>query len=284
MFEELDDLHGSEVRSVNESTIGFQSAVSPNVLYGKHVTSGAWIARNEDAAYIFDLMYSPDGDLYTKNNNTLLYSQDNGETFSSIDYPNSIFAFEYAKVYVLHDDILFISDNTTGDCYYSLNNGQSWVWVGQLLLSTDPVVKLVDTFIYVADPSWFGARIIARINKNTGHLEIANMASLASNYIIVYYQIMEDGTVYMYGRNNVGPQIGDHLLQYKFGQDVESLGLFPNLKMYSHFMPLGQYYTLSDHLQRTFLMVLNFNPWSLPDSQMKVTGGSYFLKMIMSTS
>ena len=228
VFEELADLPGSFVRSVNESRTGSQSAVTPEDLYGKTVTSSSWIHRGHDVASIYDVMYSPDGDLYTKNDSTILYSQNNGETFTVIDWPNGIYPpFNYTYLYVLDDDVLFINDYS-GHCFYTLNNGQSWHWVGQLILSSDPVIRKVDNFIYVADPTIFGAGIIARINVSTNQVEIVDIVRLAPQYEFLFCQIIDDGTIYMFGLEFGVPQSKDHLLRYKFGQDIESLGPFPN--------------------------------------------------------
>ncbi|MGB4850142.1 MAG: T9SS type A sorting domain-containing protein [Saprospiraceae bacterium] len=228
VFEELDVVPGTFLYSVDESRTGSQCALTSDALFGKSVTSTTWIERGQDVSDIYDLRYSPDGDLYTKNDSVILYSQDNGETFTTIKFPNGIYPpFTYTYVYVLDDDVLFVND-FSGHCYYTLNNGQSWHWAGQLLLSSDPVVRLVDHFIYVADPSFTGAGIIARINVNTGQVETVDMNSLAGQVALIFSQITEDGTVYMFGQDYSGPENEDHLYQYKFGQDFKAIGPFPN--------------------------------------------------------
>ncbi|HZV70853.1 MAG TPA: T9SS type A sorting domain-containing protein [Saprospiraceae bacterium] len=274
VFEEVDNVPGT-FWSINESRTGLQSAVTSDALFGKTVPGPAWIERDQDVSDIYDLMYSPDGDLYTKNNNTILYSQDNGETFASINFPNGIFPpFNYTYVYVLDDDMLFVNDYG-GHCYYSLNNGQSWIWAGQLALSSDPEVRLVDNFIYIADPSFVGAGIIARINVDTGQNEIVDVNTFGSQWGFIFYQILEDGTVIGHGRSNSGPQNEEHLLQFKFGQDVESLGIFPNLVNAQSLYAVGStLYAFELNIARVFNGI-EFQPLTyigLPQS-----GDKYFL-------
>ena len=228
VFEEVPNVPVGTLRSVNESGTGLQSAVTSAALFGKTMTSTKWIERNEDVTDIYQVMYSPDGDLYTKNNDVILHSQDNGETFATIDLPNGMFSFVFGLLFVLDDDVLFVYDHDQGHCYFTINNGQSWGWAGQIFLSQEPAVRLVDNFIYVSDPSWIGAGIVARINVNTSQTAVVDMRTLADPYSIIFSQILEDGTVYMFGRDNSGPQAVDHLLKYKFGEDLESLGPFPN--------------------------------------------------------
>ena len=229
VFEEVSEVPISVIRRVNESETGLQSALTAGGLYGKTVTGSSWVERDQDVASIYNVMYSPDGDLYAKNDNEILYSQNNGESFTVIDWPNGALPpYNYTYLYVLDDDVLFINEYL-GHCFYSLNNGQSWQWAGQLGLSSDPMVRLVDNYIYVADPSWTASGIVARCNINTGQTEIVDMNALAGQWIFFYTQIMEDGTIYAHGRDFGNPQGGEHLLKYQFGQEVESLGIFPIL-------------------------------------------------------
>jgi hypothetical protein len=234
VFEELDAVNGT-IFSVDECRTGIQSALTSDALFGKLVTSPNWIERSQDVTNVYDIRYSPDGDLYTKNDSLILYSQDNGVTFTVIAWPNGIYPpFDFTWLYVLDNDVLFIND-WSGHCFYSINNGQSWVWVGQLILSSDPVVKLVGNFIYISDPSITGAGIIGRINVNTNESDYEDITS-QTPYQIIYSQILDDGTVYMFGIDISGPENEFLLLQYKFGQNVESLGPFPNpTDMFSFF-------------------------------------------------
>lgn len=228
VFEEVVTVPGTSIRHIDESSTGLQSVVTSERLFGKTVTGSSWIQRDQDVTDIYDVMYSPDGDLYTKNDSFILYSQNNGETFTVIDWPNGIYPpFNYTYLKVLDDDVLFINDYS-GHCFYSLNNGQSWQWAGQLILSFETMVRMVDNFIYIADPSFIGAGIIARIDVNTGQIEIVDILRQAIPYDLIYGQIIEDGTVYMLGIDPSGPQSEYHLLQYKFGQEVESIGPYPN--------------------------------------------------------
>ncbi len=228
IFEEITPIPGTVLFDIDESSTGFQSAVTQESLFGKPVTGSSWVLRNQNAASIYDLQHSPDGDLYTKNDSLILHSQNNGETFTVIDWPNGIFPpFNFTYLYVLDDDVLFIYDYG-GHCFYTLDNGQLWHWAGQLLLSSEPVVRLVDNYIYVADPSFVGAGIVAQINSITGQVEIVDMNILAGQIEFIYSQITEDGAVYMLGKDYSGPQSEFLLLRYYFGQNIESLGPFPN--------------------------------------------------------
>ena len=239
VFEEVSNLPGGLLRSINESRMGLQSAVSTEAIFGKTVTGSAWTERDQDVTDIYTMMYSPDGDLYTKNNEAILYSQDNGETFATIDFPNGIFSYENTFVYVLDDDALFISDYNTGYCYYSIDNGQSWHWSGQLFLSTELAVTMVDNYIYVADASWLGAGIIARIDVLTEQTEIIEIVRLSTQYEFVQCVVQEDGTVYFYAWDVVSPEGGYYLLEYKFGQELVSLGLFPPPGNFNTFFSIG---------------------------------------------
>ncbi|MBP8086381.1 MAG: T9SS type A sorting domain-containing protein [Saprospiraceae bacterium] len=230
VFEEIHEAPPSILWTVNESETGLQCLLTSGILYGKTLASPTWLERDVDVTLLYGLMYSPDGDLYARNNSTILYSQDNGETFDTIDYPNGIVSFTYTFLYVLDDDVLFVADPPSGHCFYSLDNGQSWVWSGQYLLNTAPVVRLVDNFIYVAEPAWFTeGGIVARCNVNTGLTELVDLNELPGQWIFKYLQILEDGTVYGHGRDHSSPEGGEHLIQYKFGQEIESLGIYPNL-------------------------------------------------------
>ena len=228
VFEEVTPVPGTFVRHIDESSTSLQSLVTSEALFGKTLTGSTWIQRDQEVTDIYDVMYSPDGDLYTKNDSFILYSQNNGETFTVISWPSETFPpYDGTNLYVLDDDVLFIND-FLGYCYYSINNGQSWQLGGQLFLSIETVARMVDDFIYLDDPSSIGAGIIARINVSTGQLEIIDILRLAIPYDPIYCQIIEDGTVYMLGIDPSGPESENHLLQYKFGQEVESLGLYPN--------------------------------------------------------
>ena len=239
VFEEVTPVPGALVRHIDESSTGLQSVVTSEALFGKTVTGSSWIERDQDVTDIYNVMYSPDGDLYTKNNDAILHSQDNGVTFTTIDFPNGIFSYENTFVYVLDDDALFISDYSNGYCYYSINNGQSWHWSGQLFLSTELAVTMVGNFIYVADASWLGAGIIARIDVLTEQTEIIEIVRLSNQYEFVQCIVQEDGTVYFYAWDVVSPEGGYYLLEYKFGQELVSLGLFPPPGNFSTFFSIG---------------------------------------------
>ncbi len=254
IFEEVAELPLSEYPlRVNESNTGFQSALTAGTLFGKTVTSPTWIERDVDVTSLYSMFYSPDGDLYARTNSAILYSQDNGETFTPIDYPVGLATYNYTHLFVLEDDVLFIADLNSGRCFYSVDNGQSWVELDQYVVSSVPDVKLVDHFIYVVDATWTGAGKVARSNVNTGETEIVSMNELPGVWEFYKAQIMEDGTVYAHARDLQGPDPGDYLIRYKFGQEIESLGTFPNLiTSFSLYAAGSTLYSLQANMIRVF--------------------------------
>ena len=241
VFEEITPQPGGMLRDINESRTGMQCLLTDEDMFGKALAGSSWMKRNQNVSTMYDVMYSPDGDLYTKNDSFILYSQNNGETFTHIDWPNGLFPpYTYTNLFVLDDDVLFLSDNSSY-CYYSLDNGQSWHWIGQLFLSWDLVVRKVGNFIYMADPSFFGEGVVSRVNVTTGQYESVDMIdlSLSRQIEIIYWQIVEDGTIYMYGQDFSGPQNIDLLLEYKFGEDLVPLGAYPNPTSAFSFFAVG---------------------------------------------
>lgn len=249
-LEELDKIPDYFVRTVNESATGSHCVLTDQALYGKSVISPEWLESEADVTNVYEVAYSPDGDLYTKNNSTILHSQDNGETFTTIDFPNGIYFFDYVYLYVLDDDVLYIADTGSGHCFYSLNNGQSWVWTGQYIHQVEPVVRMVGNFIYVSEPYW--AVIVARINVTTGQTEIVDMNSVSDRWTYVFSEILDDGTLCFFGFDFFNQEAGPQLLQYRFGEDLVSFGEFPDLPIHVFYAVDSELYSFGSNAAHVF--------------------------------
>jgi uncharacterized repeat protein (TIGR01451 family) len=234
LAEQLPDIDYAFVYKVNESAQENQISLTSNALFNKNINDANWVELDTSGSTNYQVQYSPDGDLYVNRITDILYSADNGNSFSTIELPENGFPLSNYLMEVLDNDIIFII-GILGGSYYTLNNGQDWIPANFISYLDYPQVKLVDNYILVADTDY--DFVISRINITTNEVTVEELGIFIS---IIYsgFTIQDDGTMYFQGQdaNNNNPE---GLYRYRFGEDLEFIGQFQELSIVSLFASSG---------------------------------------------
>ncbi|HJW30880.1 MAG TPA: hypothetical protein VJ508_16715, partial [Saprospiraceae bacterium] len=219
------DINYALVSSLDESTQDRQFAITSNALFRKNVSDPNWTELDSSANTGYQIQYAPNGDLYINRRSDILYSTDNGQSFSTITLPeDQILPGDYI-MHVLDDHILFIIGGLLGQCYYTVNNGQDWIAVPLSFFIDLPKVKLVDNYILIADLDY--AYDVYRIDLATNAVTSVH---LGDYFPLDYYgsAILDDGTIYFQGFDTNGGH-PDGLYRYRIGEGLHYLGAFDEL-------------------------------------------------------
>ena len=223
--EHYPNINHAFVYSVNESRKNDQVSLTSNAFFHKKSSETNWVETDSIGGYNYEVQYSPDGDLYINRKTDILYSTDNGSTFTTIALPEDEFSSSGYSMEVLDNDILFLLNGYLGRCYYSLNNGQHWVQVDISFYYPFPKVKLVNNYIIIAELEY--QFMVSRINMANGQLE---SESFSDFYVLDYIgsAILDDGTIYFQASSFNG-SLDEGLFRYRFGEGLKFIGQFDQL-------------------------------------------------------
>lgn len=217
------EINHPHVFKAGESLQDDQFVLTSNFLFHKKIGDLLWDQTDSIGGLNYQTQYSPDGDLYLNRKSHLEYSNDNGASFSVIELPQGWAPEEYNYMHVLDNDIIFMSNRLSVDCYYTMNNGQDWILAGVSFPLSTPIVTLVDDYILAVELSqYFTASKI-----NLANHEVA-VDDLGDNFSLVLgATFAEDGTLYF---QTYDFMLGNEsLYRYQFGENVKFLGHFEEL-------------------------------------------------------
>ena len=220
------DIKQPYVTDVDEMN-GYQFALTSNELLSKNINDDFWIELDSSGSFGYRMQYAPDGDLYVARENDILYSSDQGHSFSSISLPGTEHQIHQYFLKVLGNDILFFDIGNYGQAYYSVNNGQDWIAVEITIHGEKPEVKLVGNDIMISDLG--NPFVFAKINvitHETTPVEVNAVGGILTSAVA----ILDDGTFFIQ-LNKIGDT--ERIYRYKFGEELEYLGAFPELSYYS---------------------------------------------------
>jgi|GEM_PF-2643959 len=215
--EKRPDINYAFVEYIDESTQNKQFALTSNALFHKHNIDSNWIEVDSIVTTDYDVQYGPNGDLYINRKTDILYSTDNGTSFTILQLPPSQFPEIEFSMRVLDDGVLFVHDLNLGETYYSLNNGQDWIPTGITFTYDDLLVRKIDHNIVIANLD--GYFDVTTINVITGEQTYSEM-DVSFLYSTESSVMQDDGTIYFsaYDINGVNPE---GLFRYRIGQGVE---------------------------------------------------------------
>ncbi|HEY3387364.1 MAG TPA: T9SS type A sorting domain-containing protein [Saprospiraceae bacterium] len=223
--EKWPDINYTFVYSVDESNKHHQALLTSNALYQKNTIDPSWIKTDSIGGDYFDVEYSPNGNLYVNITAEILFSKDNGVSFSSIPLPETEFPPYIYSMNVLDDNVLVVFIGLFDQCYYTLNNGQDWVFVPSSFSLIAPVIKLVENSILMAEVGYLLE--VTKINLETNEVTNINLGNFFSwtSYSSV---IAEDGAIY-FTAQDIDEIQPEGLYRYRFGETPEYLGPFQEL-------------------------------------------------------
>ncbi|MGB4850136.1 MAG: hypothetical protein WBP41_19585, partial [Saprospiraceae bacterium] len=223
--EQKPNINYALVSMIDESAQKHQISVTSNGLFNKNTSEANWIKLDSIGSNQYRVQYSPDGDLYVNRGTDILYSKDDGHSFSTIQLPDGGFPNDEYTMTVLDDDILFILGGILGGSYYTLNNGKDWIAVYVSFFFDVPQIKLVDNYILIADLDY--EYVVTKINLGTNEMTSEDLGDF---FALDYYGsvIQDDGTIYFqaFDANGAHP---DGLYRYRFGEGLEFLGPYQEL-------------------------------------------------------
>ncbi len=224
--EHYPNIHHPLITNVNESSPDYQFSLTKNALFTKSIGDNNWneLYSIEKPEY-YQVKYAPGGVLYVARENDILYSTDNGHTFSSIPLPNFVLPIHNYSLKVLKDNVLFLVSSILRRGFYTLNNGQDWIDTGIFFYAGSPEMKLIGDDILIADIQF--DLIFTKINITTNEIISDSLAQIQDSSF-PEAAILNDGTVYiqteMYFSNNT-----HGYYRYRFGEGLKYLGPFPEL-------------------------------------------------------
>ena len=223
--EKLLNINYALINEINESTQGHQISLTSNALFTSNINDADWVELDTSVSLNDQIQYSPNGDLYINRIDHILYSEDNGESFSTIELPESGFPINSFYMQVLDDGVILIGGYLLLDIFYTKNNGQDWTPVGVPSSLEFPHVKLVGNTIIIAELVYDYTVTTIDINTNaTMNVELG----LFYNTSYSHTTIQDDGTVYFYGLDLNGSD-PEGLYRYRIGEGLEFVGQFQEL-------------------------------------------------------
>lgn len=223
--EHYPDIHSPYVKVVDESGIDFQVSLTTNAVFGKHSGDDEWIELDSNGNGVTQVQYSSRGDLYISRENELLYSIDNGQSFSTLPLPDPEFPLRNYFLEVLDDSILFLMPQLFGNGYYTLNNGQDWIDSGVSFFSETPRVKLIGNDIVVAAIDY--EFVFTKINVISNEITSVSFSNIPS-FWGSQTAILDDGTFYIQVELFNG-EFNHRYYRYRFDEELKYLGPFPEL-------------------------------------------------------
>ena len=225
--EQLIPVEQVQLVDVDESSPGYQLALTSNGLFNKQLAQAEW-SETLLPEQLRRVDYSPDGTLYAhREDGSFVYSTDNGATFEPpLPLPPSdTLVPEASGIRVLDDGVFLLLNPLLGGSFYSINNGEDWNMVDLSFgigLGVDKgVVKFVDPHIIVVREDI--TVTLKRIDTETGEVETADLPTFtdlgADSRNVA---ILDDGSVYFLGVSQDGNYPPGYY-RYQWGQEPEQV-------------------------------------------------------------
>ncbi|WP_020539364.1 DUF7619 domain-containing protein [Lewinella cohaerens] len=200
---------------------GGQVVNTVNDIFVKTVGEQSWQEIIADENIRLGGQFSPNGDLYLNRGDAILYSQDNGQSFSVIEGPEGEPDGSINRMRVLDNGVIYVDEGSFGSNYYTLNNGQDWVAMNLFLYNSYINVKLVGSEIFIIDIEYECS--VTKVNTITGEQTNEVLGTFFDLYSPLF-TIMDDGTVYFIIQDFFENQ--NNLYRFRFGEPLVNLGNF----------------------------------------------------------
>jgi uncharacterized repeat protein (TIGR01451 family) len=224
--EKIIQFNKPHVLSTNESVENQQYCLTPNNIFTKSTLENSWARLDSTANSIDNIAYSPSGYLYINQGTHLLYSDDNGSSFSLLNLPpNLFFTPYYYQMKVLEDGVIILSEGFP-QCYLTTNNGQSWIpFVTNASNFELPYLKLIGNYIYCMDAEFTIDAF--KIDIHTGEVITYSQNILNLTYPGRTPVVTNDGTYYIY-IDDITRTLPEGLYRCRFGEDIEFVTTLPS--------------------------------------------------------
>ncbi len=219
------DIHYPHVMDVSESTPGYQFSLTANAIFSKSIGDNNWYEMDSIGTLESRVQFSPGGGLYIPREKDILYSSDNGHSFSSIPLPHFVLSIRNYSLKVLQDNVLFLVSENLGRGFYTLNNGQDWIDTGESLYSDAPEMKLIGDEILIADVDY--NLIFTKINVTTNET-ISESFDPITGAFASWAAILDDGTIYLQ-TDLISGSSSYQYYRFRFGEGLNYLGSFQQL-------------------------------------------------------
>jgi uncharacterized repeat protein (TIGR01451 family) len=210
-----------------ESFEGDQFVLTENNIFTKRYSDQEWEILNTTVDFFTRVDYSPSGDLYISQGDHLLYSEDNGLTFSTIDYPDTL-DFRFVMLIDIVDDGVIVAIDPTSLNFngaVSRDNGRTWTMFRlPLIINEDPFFKLIGDFVYIYING--NVQTTFKVNIYTGEVLEHAVGGLNRVFSLSKPTILDDGTGYFLG-SDVLPGTPVGLFKYDFGSVKEFVASIP---------------------------------------------------------
>jgi len=219
------DIQYPLIHTLNASLKQHQHLLTSNALFHKNTGDPDWIEIDSSGGNNYEIHYSPNGGLYLNRDGEIQYSTDNGISFTTIPLPESELPFFAYGLEVLDDNILLVFGGLYDECFVTVNNGQDWKRFLTPYFSDQPLVKLVDNYLLMAE--FYYQAQVTKINIGSGTAETESLGDFQA--LSVYGgTIMDDGTIYFHVEDLFsGIQTG--LYRFRFGEGSTFLGIYDAL-------------------------------------------------------
>jgi len=257
------------VVGIDESFQGNGFVRTPNKQFRRDLSINDWEEVNpEEEQFISQVQYSPSGNLYVNLGNRILYSEDNGSSFSEITYPNNpIGGSNYLTI--LTDSLIVAIPQAPAFVLYSFDNGISWQQIPTQglteILDSKPIVKRVNDQLVIVFP---GDNMIQIIHLLTMESQVVPIDGYTLFTEEGHITILEDGTIYFNGSNNIGWfEFGLFRIHSDF-QTIEYLGEYTEFFDAYLFSLEDEVFAFNDHSYFKVLQdqIVEFSYSGLPDS------------------
>ena len=205
------------VFTADESIQGQQISSTSNNLFSKNLEDTEWSELSNINTDDTKLQYSPNGNFYTYQQNQVLFSEDNGNTFTPLDMPDAP-VWHFWEMSILDDGFIYLASTNYEEDYYTLNNGHDWVEVAapnsQIYKKR---INLVGNFIYVLSLD-FSTSFIAKINISTNETIIEEFEDFDTNSGVLF-AVTNEGVCHILKPTWAGSE--NELYQFEFGGELE---------------------------------------------------------------
>ena len=217
------DIDYASVQSINEAGQAHQIVFTSNALFSKNVEETNWTELDSVVGNEYQIKYSPGGNLYVIRSTDILYSEDNGHSFSTIQFPDLQIDPGSYSMEVLGDGILLLYDGILETCYYTKDNGLTWIQANIPPSVIGPIkVKLVENYIVVVTDGF--EYVLTLINIANGE---TTSSVIGEFYTSFFYgsALQDDGTFYFLG-TDIEENNPEGLYRYRIGEGLEFIGEF----------------------------------------------------------
>ena len=214
------------IHDLDESFAGLQTILTGNKIFNKNNSTPDWTAISDLPTDYGNVQYSPNGNLYVFRNAEFLFSDDDGNSFSEITYPQITNYPEGNRFFVIGDGIIVLA-SYSDVTFYSLNNGQDWINAGINLGFNSVDVKLIDNTIIILN------------GLNAHQINISTNEITTENLDLPPFPVIQ--TLSDYGIAYIFIPPLSELYKFQVGGKLEFIGTFPELFIdnYTDFFNFG---------------------------------------------